>query len=79
MPCSFLEGTLNIVSSIGQSGKSSGGMRAGAANLTTPACTTGSIKKISERLGFEPRVPFYQDNRLAGGSIRPTLASLQKI
>ena len=38
-----LEGTINTVSSFGQSGKSSGGMRAGAANLTTPACTSGSI------------------------------------
>ena len=27
--------------------------------------------KISERLGFEPRDPFYQVNRLAGDCIRP--------
>jgi hypothetical protein len=33
-------------------------------------------KQNTERSGFEPEVPVSQDNRLAGGSVKPTPAPL---
>ena len=36
-----------------------------------PSALTSSNSNTSERLGFEPRDPFYQVNRLAGDSVRP--------
>ena len=54
-----------------RSGKSLGRAREGTVNPDAPACRPISINKTPERLGFEPRNPFYQVNHLAGGCIRP--------
>ncbi len=53
------------------------GGRGGGVNLHAHACSSSSELKNTERLGFEPRVPFYQDNHLAGGCFQP-LSHLSK-